>query len=123
MANPPPVICARCHGIACDCREQWRPLLDHHRGSSADRAYDGDWQHFRLYILRTRPICESEHGCSQVAEEVHHICKVAARPDLRLDPENVQALCAAHHRALGGRGGRDENSAPATAVSGNSGGN
>lgn len=38
------------------------------------------------------------------ATEVHHIIKIAARPDLRLDQENLMSLCKSCHGRRTGRG-------------------
>ncbi len=104
MPSPPPIICARCHGIACSCRRERRQRFDEHRGNARQRGYDADWERFRSFVLRGRPFCESKHGCRELAAEVHHLVRLTDGGP-RLDPRNVQALCALHHRALGGGGG------------------
>jgi 5-methylcytosine-specific restriction endonuclease McrA len=38
------------------------------------------------------------------ATESHHIAKIADRPDLRLDPANLMALCQSCHAIRTGRG-------------------
>ena len=73
------------------------------RLSSSNRGYgDAAWKRFRSWILQTRPLCED---CGrEFATEVHHIVKLALRPDLRLVPSNVLALDRRCHSKRTARG-------------------
>lgn len=79
-----------------DCRE-----------SASRRGYDATWQRCREMFLRQHPIC---HDCGAALLDakrrghVHHVQKVADRPDLRLDWDNLMALCDACHTARTNRG-------------------
>jgi 5-methylcytosine-specific restriction protein A len=76
------------------------------RGSPSSRGYGRDWVKFRAGYLRVHPLCEdcSARQRITVAEELHHIIKPRDRPDLRLDPGNVKALCVSCHSTRTGRG-------------------
>jgi 5-methylcytosine-specific restriction protein A len=64
------------------------------RPSTHARGYDRTWQKLRLMVLRREPLCRK---CGKAAGDVDHILSIRRRPDLRLDPENLQALCRACH--------------------------
>lgn len=74
------------------------------RASSTARLYDGAWRRFRLWFLSTpaHRICED---CGRrPANEVHHVIKLTARPDLRLVESNCRGLCKRCHNVRTGRG-------------------
>ncbi len=79
---------------------------DRERGSASSRGYDRRWQRFRADILAARPLCEDcqTRGHVTPSHEVHHVVKLRDRPDLRLDPANVRALCTPCHSARTARG-------------------
>ncbi len=81
-------------------------LYDRDRGSASSRGYDRTWQKFRRFILTQRPMCQDcqPEGYVTAACEVHHVIKLTDRPDLRLDPDNVLALCTPCHSRRTGRG-------------------
>jgi hypothetical protein len=57
------------------------------------------WQRARARQLRAVPYCErclAEHTLT-VAVIAHHKIDVDERPDLRLDPANLESLCRQHH--------------------------
>lgn len=64
-----------------------------------NQPYDRDWIAAKNRYKKYHPLCEVV-GCGQRAEHVDHIQTVRARPDLRLDPSNMQSLCQHHHSAL-----------------------
>lgn len=64
-----------------------------------NQPYDRDWIIAKTRYKKYHPICEVV-GCGAQTEHVDHIQTVRARPDLRLDPSNFQALCQHHHSAL-----------------------
>jgi 5-methylcytosine-specific restriction enzyme A len=70
--------------------------LDQQRPPSSRRGYDKAWRALRKQFLDANPIC-SERGCWAEASDVDHIETIAARPDLRLDWNNLRALCHRHH--------------------------
>lgn len=65
-------------------------------GREAARFYHSKaWRRLRLVILWTHPICQR---CSkEPACDVHHVIERERRPDLQLDPDNLEALCKACH--------------------------
>jgi len=58
-----------------------------------------EWQNMRIYILYRDKTCRkcSTEERPVMAEEVDHIIDIADRPDLRLDPNNLQGLCKSCH--------------------------
>jgi hypothetical protein len=63
------------------------------------------WQRARAQQLARVPYCErciAEHALT-AATVVHHHIDVDERPDLRLDPGNLESLCRACHEAGHGR--------------------
>lgn len=74
--------------------------------SSAKRGYGSDWRKLRGWYIQQHPFCEDCKACGKVtpAVDVHHIKKIADRPDLRLEPTNLRALCKSCHDAAHGRG-------------------
>lgn len=77
------------------------------RESAAKRGYDAAWQRCRDAFLRQHPLC---HDCGEALLDakgkghVHHVQKLVDRPDLRLDWNNLMALCDACHAARTNRG-------------------
>ena len=72
-----------------------------HRRSASDRGYDRDWAALRAAHLRAAPFCawcESRGVLEFGRLIVDHVLPVHVRPDLRLDPLNLQTLCRGCHR-------------------------
>ena len=71
-----------------------------------ERGYDWTWKKVRLGFLNEHPLCADCEALGRIvaASEVHHVARIADRPDLRLDPGNLVALCQACHAARTGRG-------------------
>lgn len=85
---------------ACPAHSRHR-LLDDRRGSAASRGYDRAWRTFRDRVLKERPACEDckDQGFVTRSRELHHI--VALRSGgVRLDGDNVRALCKSCHSKL-----------------------
>lgn len=59
------------------------------------------WRDFRAAILAERPLCVvcEKAGRVTAATVLDHIQEVADRPDLALDPANVQPMCLHHHQS------------------------
>ena len=76
------------------------------RGSASARGYDRAWERFRVWVLSVWPLCFDCQAAGRLtaSNEVHHIAKLRDRPDLRLDPGNVMALCKPCHETRTGRG-------------------
>lgn len=68
------------------------PLLHHLHKPFYNSA---PWRRARTLYLSLHPICELCQ-CA-IATEVHHILSLDARPDLALDPSNLQATCKPCH--------------------------
>ncbi|MBV8092091.1 MAG: HNH endonuclease [Acetobacteraceae bacterium] len=83
-----------------------RGAYDRERPSSDKRGYDRLWFRFRTYVLATEPLCRDCAAAGRItaATEVHHLVRIRDRPDLRLDRENVVALCKSCHSARTARG-------------------
>jgi 5-methylcytosine-specific restriction endonuclease McrA len=72
------------------------------RAPRRSRGYDQAWLRLRTAHLREHPLCvECERlGHLTVADQVDHIIPFRGLDDpLRLDPANLQSLCASHHTA------------------------
>lgn len=69
------------------------------RESAASRGYDRAWRRLASAVLARHPLCARCAGLGRVrpADLVDHVEPVRARPDLRLDAENLQPLCAPCH--------------------------
>lgn len=74
-------------------------------GSAASRGYDAAWRRLRRIILANEPLCRycAEVGVTTLAAHVDHIVPISQRPDLRLDPANLQPLCEYHHNVVKAR--------------------
>ena len=84
-----------------------------------DRAYDRTrrdpemkafydsavWRRFRRWVLAARPACEEciGEGLLTEASHVHHKQPARGNPELRLDPDNVLALCGSCHARIEAR--------------------
>lgn len=69
------------------------------RLSARALGYDADWERLRRMFLRRNPMCAEckRQGIVRPAEEVHHKQSIEDRPDLRLNWENLEALCKPCH--------------------------
>lgn len=90
------------------CISHWRERqkqFDRERGTPAERGYDETWANLRLLYLAEHCLCEEceKHGIVRGATEVHHIQSIRQRPDLRLHPENLMALCKECHSKMSQR--------------------
>jgi 5-methylcytosine-specific restriction enzyme A len=60
------------------------------------------WRKMRKWYLSQHPLCErckDEDGKLEPATEVDHKIPLEQRPDLALDPKNLQSLCKPCHSA------------------------
>ena len=91
-------VCQRCREIV---------TKDHQcRGGTVRRGYDSDWKKFRAwFVAKHKAVCR-DCGASgtNVVIEVHHIQRVADRPDLRLHEANCMCLCKTCHSKRTARG-------------------
>lgn len=67
--------------------------IDQHRGTAASRGYASDWQRAQAKQLEAQPHCER---CGAKATLVHHRTPIR-KGGSRLDPANLESLCAACH--------------------------
>ena len=87
-------------------REQ-RRQCDANREPANVRGYDHDWMDCRAAYISEHPWCEARVICAsesitkRVAVEVHHRRPISEAPELRLDPENLQAVCRPCHIYIG----------------------
>lgn len=76
------------------------PETQTERKTSHQRGYDADWVRLRDdYMASVSGRCEEcmRKGYLKPAAVVDHVEPVVDSPDLRLDPENLDALCHWHH--------------------------
>lgn len=106
------------YGHLCPCQRERAMRAKDHRAGARERGYDRAWEALAAKHRRAHPRCVE---CGAPAQAVDHVLPVRERPDLRLDPSNLQSLCRSHHqvktaaetkaRAGGGsrhdQGGRD----------------
>jgi 5-methylcytosine-specific restriction enzyme A len=96
MPGAAPRLC-HCGAVVvgrCPCRT--RP-----RGSQRARGYDVRWEHLRDRHRAAFPLCEvcARQGRIRPMRDVDHIVPFTSLADpRRLDPANLQSLCAACHR-------------------------
>lgn len=86
-------------GEQCPCERRRAAARKDGRPSASARGYDRAWLRLARAFLATHPRCALcvEAGVFTAAEVVDHIVPVCDRPDLRLDPANLQALCRSHN--------------------------
>jgi 5-methylcytosine-specific restriction protein A len=60
------------------------------------------WRALRAQHLSEYPLCArcEQQGLVTVAVVVHHLVEIRDRPDLALDPDNLQSLCVSCHDAV-----------------------
>jgi 5-methylcytosine-specific restriction endonuclease McrA len=70
--------------------------------STTEAGYDGAWKRLSVRFRQENPLCEEckKRGIATEAQEVHHVIPIAEAPWLRLEWNNLMALCVACHRAL-----------------------
>ena len=63
------------------------------------RGYDSVWTRYAKLYLKQNPLCRMCEQASRttLASLVDHIIPLRLRPDLRLDPANLQPLCRSCH--------------------------
>jgi 5-methylcytosine-specific restriction protein A len=68
-------------------------------GSASKRGYDRQWRRVRESYLAEQPLCEDclKAGRTTGATEVHHKRTIAEAPHIRLDRNNLRALCTECH--------------------------
>lgn len=79
-------------------RSAW-DVIDDRRRTSAERGYDSHWSDLSSAYRREHPLCVHCQLRERLApsECVDHIIPIACCPELRLDPDNWQALCWSCH--------------------------
>jgi 5-methylcytosine-specific restriction endonuclease McrA len=70
--------------------------------STTEAGYGWDWQQLRDRFIKEHPLCVAcaKRGIATAAAEVHHIVPIAEAPWLRLEWNNLMALCVPCHRAI-----------------------
>ena len=76
---------------------------DQRNGTAYQRGYDAAWRRLRDRFLASHPFCVGmvddgqggQRRCGEPATIADHKRSFRDRPDLRLDPTNLQPLC--HH--------------------------
>jgi len=71
----------------------------------ADFYRSTEWLMLRQYILSKNPLCERCLKKDRItpATEIHHRVDLAYFPEGRLDPNNLEALCAPCHNSHSAR--------------------
>lgn len=77
-----------------------------HSKSTTERGYGWDWQCRRAAFLADNPLCQDceAENIVTAATEVHHKRKIRHAPELRLEEENLMALCSRHHQQRTAKG-------------------
>lgn len=75
-----------------------RPKDD--RPSASQRGYGARWRRTRARFLRAHARCEF---CQEPATEAHHLDLAGPKGPRGHDPDNLQALCSTHHKAITAR--------------------
>jgi 5-methylcytosine-specific restriction protein A len=72
------------------------------RRNTTQAGYGWDWQQLRDRYIKEHPLCVecSKRGIATPADEIHHIVAIGDAPWLRLEWNNLMALCVACHRAM-----------------------
>src|SRR5690348_253640 len=76
---------------------------DRNRELSRARGYDRTWERLRRMHLNARPwckMCDELLNVATVATICDHVIPIEVDPSKRLDPDNLQSLCKAHHDGL-----------------------
>jgi len=70
------------------------------------RGYDSSWRMVRQCHLENSPLCHDclSNGVYTEASDVHHLIKLAERPDLRDVSSNLMSLCHSCHSIRTGKG-------------------
>lgn len=76
------------------------------RPSATRRGYGQRWRKFRVRYLAANPYC---HDCQAAgrrttATEIHHVMRLADRPDLQFEADNLLPLCKTCHQRRTRRG-------------------
>ena len=91
----------------CRQHQQKRQRVsDQARGTRHQRGYDNEWDRLSKRNLAAQPWCvgypKGQHKPYTVLAEVtDHIIPIKRRPDLRLEPSNLQSLCSDCNRRKG----------------------
>ena len=91
------VMDARCK--ACDkCGRGKRQA----KQGTTQAGYGWDWQQLRERFIADNPLCYecANSGIATQADEVHHVIPINEAPWLRLEWNNLMALCVPCHRAI-----------------------
>ena len=91
----------RCGRIVSGICEKCSPTLTHDR-TTKERGYGSDWQRLRALVLSEYPLCQrcEIEGKTKAARHVHHIVPIDVAPWLRLDRNNLLAVCVECHAEL-----------------------
>ena len=70
--------------------------------STTQAGYGWDWQQLRNRFIKEHPLCAecTKQNIATAAEEVHHMISIAEAPWLRLEWNNLMALCVPCHRRI-----------------------
>ena len=68
------------------------------RPAAHKRGYDYQWRKVRNKYIDANPLCE---WCEAIGQVVDHKEPIYIKPDLRLDPTNLQTLCRECHQIKG----------------------
>ncbi len=71
------------------------------KSGNRDKLYGRRWRRLRQQYLADHPLCVfcTNEGRVSTATELDHIQKHEGNPELFYDVENLQGLCAHHHRS------------------------
>ena len=99
------VFCSRCNGIRneCGCNHRSEVRESH---KTAARGYDWKWTKLSKSFRTEHPMCQVCLRNNRItpAVEVHHLESIASAPHLRLEWNNLLAVCKPCHLEVEGRG-------------------
>ena len=97
----------RCGGVKQDargsvCSKCGSGKKQTKRVGTTKSGYGWDWQQLQARFITHNPLCVEcgKNGIVTAAQEVHHIVPITEAPWLRLQWDNLMALCVACHRAI-----------------------
>ena len=79
-------------------------MAEHKPGFAAGFYVSWQWQQCRAAYIKAHPLCErcAAKGLVSPAEQVHHKIRLTPenlrKPEITLNPDNLEALCKACHR-------------------------
>jgi 5-methylcytosine-specific restriction protein A len=78
------------------CLQHWRQREQAYNARRLGFYLTPEWKRLSAQVRAENPTCAA---CGAPSEQADHLISVRQRPDLALDPSNIQALCRRCHSA------------------------